>query len=103
MLDITCKEFKNGNITINQDGRAESLNDHIFNLSESLFWVDTYFIGDPVCFGNDCGAFMLYNVRLDKMYYITDRDFEKLNAGRACRLIAFTPDADQRAIIEETL
>ena len=101
MADFTIKEFKRGSINIKQSGLFNTFNDQIFNLSESLFGVDTYFVGDPVCFGNDCGAFMLYNVRLDKVYYITDYDFQRLNAGRVVKILPFTPDADQREIINE--
>lgn len=103
------KEFENGNINIKllktdiEEIIEKWRGDFIGYISELLSWSDTYFYGDIVCLGNDCAAFQLYNVRLDKSYLLTDRDIENLKAGKAVKLHGVKPDKYQREEIENFL
>ena len=96
------KEFKNGNINIkiDSDDMNEFKNDQYYILSELLFWVDSYIVGEPFCLGNDCGAVYVYNVRRDCIYILSDYDiYQKLINGKTAKLYACKPDADQREML----
>ena len=98
MLDINTRLYNNNNIHVKINGGAAGveLNDLIYNLNEALFWEDTYLYGAPVMLGNDCGAYTFYNTNRDCIYYLTDRDINKIYAGHTVILYGRTLDAWDR-------
>jgi hypothetical protein len=98
------EQYKNGNIHIKFEldeiedlkaGRVALMD----AIDESLFWVDTYFVGDPWCAGNYEIGYTLYNYNCDKCYNLLYRDIEKLLEGKTLILRAFEPDAETREMI----
>lgn len=102
MLDINTRLYNNNNIHVKINGGAAGVELSIIlrDLGEALFWNDTYIYGGPVCFGNDCGAFTFYNYNRACIYYLTDRDINKLKAGHNVILYATEPDENDREILE---
>lgn len=105
MLDINTRLYNNNNIHVKINGGAAGmdLNGLIFEISEAVFWNDTYFYGDPICLGNDCAGYTLYNTNRDCIYILTARDIIKLKDGHTVILYGRTPDTDDRETINECL
>lgn len=96
MAEVLVKEFKNGNINVRLDGSVADDQELLFEVSQALDWIDTYILFDNlVMFGNDCGGYLITNIRLNKVYYITNYDCAKLRNGSTVKLVGFDPDADQ--------
>lgn len=100
MADVSVKEFKNGNINVKLEGAVVNDQELLFEVSQALDWIDTYILlNNLVMFGNDCGGYLITNIRLNKAYYITNYDCEKLRNGLTVKLVGFNPDADQTETI----
>lgn len=105
-MEGITKEFKNGNINIklSADG-IETIKSgkesDLFIISELLFWVDTYFVGDQFCLSNYDMGVMLYNNNIDKCYIMSFSDIEKiLLKGHTLKLYSYEPSEDDRQTIE---
>lgn len=101
------KEFKNGNLSIRFPAEyREKLKKNIVSAIEVLSWtldeLDCYFVGEEFCLGNDAMGAMIYNYYSDLVYIINFNDIENvLAAGHWLRLVARTPDEEDRKIINE--
>lgn len=108
LLAGTLKEFKNGNVNIkfsNESIMDCRQDDNMFQkgfatVFNMLAWFDTYVISDVLVFGNFEGGYILYNVRLDRVYRILTQDIDALIVGETIKLYASVPDEDEREMIE---
>lgn len=98
-----CKEYKNGNITIKIPAAEleQFKRDPVFELSEMIYWLDCYFIGETFCISNYDTAHMIYNCYSDLVYIFPWGELERLEQGKTVRLYARVPDSDDREMITE--
>ena len=96
-----CKEYKNGNITIKYDSETikAAERDEILTLSEVLYWIDCYIVGEEFCLSNYEMGCMIYNNYSDFVYIFPFSAMDDLKAGKTVRLYARRPDEWQRESI----
>ena len=101
---MLVKECKNGNLhIIKAFNKVQSFKECLVELINSVDGCDTYLASDAFCLGNDCGAYSLYNIRLEKAYTLTDRDILKLLEGKRVILYAYNPTVDEKRDFDEYL
>lgn len=100
--------FKNGNIHVRwfneniEDCKAGKFSD-IELLTMSLEKVDTYIIGDQMCFSNFSMGCMLYNYYNDCIYLLDFNDLDRLLNGKTLILHAIHQiDTETRDIINNS-
>lgn len=99
--DGIVKEYKNGNLTIRyyEDGKKSS--DEVLTISELLWSIDCYFIGETYCLNNWETGNTIYNCYSDKVYIFPWAALAELQAGKTIRLYARQPDETDREIISQ--
>ena len=100
-----CKEYKNGNITIrfDKDAIQEMKKDEILFLSDALYWLDCYFIGETFCISNFETGHSIYNYYSDLLYIFQWREMENLMQGKTVRLYGYKPSKDDREWIDQEM
>lgn len=98
-----AKEYKNGNITIqfDRDTLKELKPDYeIETLSNIIYWLDLYFIGESFCLSNWEMGHLIYNAYSDLIYIFPWSLLEDLKNGKRIRIYARKPDESDREILE---
>lgn len=98
-----CIEFKNHNINIKFDPETieKATRDFYGVLSEVLFWLDCYFVGDVISLGNWDAGYNIYNTHSNRFYTISGGDIENLKAGKSIKLFARVPDNYDNEILQD--
>lgn len=96
-----CREYKNGDITIklSRDAIAEMKEDEILYISDLLFGLDCYFIGESYCLNNWEMGHTLYNAYSNKVYIFPWACLDDLKEGKTVRLYAREPEEDDREVL----
>ena len=104
------KEFKNGNINIHftteeiAEINSDDTQSGLSALIDALYWADCYMIGDSFCINNFTIGQLIYNAYSDVCYILDLSDIDDiLMQGRALKLYAHKPDADEREMIEREM
>ena len=101
------KEFKNGNFHVkyeNDDVIPTSLESCLIDMMLNLDMSDMYMISETwESLNNFSAGVTLYNIRLDKIYIVSDIEIAALRAGKSITLEAFTLDSYDRELINEWL
>ena len=109
-IDFSCEyigDTDNIIVTVDRDDTAapRGFKETEISLLDSLFWCDTYTIGEEWCFSNYTMAVTLYNVNRDKCYVLVYSDIDALMRGEISdlNLTAYDPTDDDRDTINEFL
>lgn len=104
---MIVKEFKNGNFHIkydNDDVIPTSLDSCLIDMMLNLDMSDMYMISETwESLSNFNAGITLYNIRLDKMYIVSDIEIAALRARKSITLEAFGLDAYDRELINNWL
>lgn len=104
---MIVKEFKNGNFHIkydNDDVIPTSLDSCLIDMMLNLDMSDMYMISETwESLSNFNAGITLYNIRLDKMYIVSDIEIAALRAEKSITLEAFGLDAYNRELINNWL
>lgn len=104
---MIVKEFKNGNFHIkyeNDEVIPESLDSCLIDLMLNLDMLDMYMISETwESLSNFNAGVTLYNIRLDKIYIVSDVEIIALRAGKSITLEAFTLNSYDRELINNWL
>jgi hypothetical protein len=101
------KEFKNGNFHIkydNDDVIPATLDGCLINMMLNLDMSDMYMISETwESLSNFNAGVTFYNIRLDKMYIVSDIEIAALRTGKSITLEAFGLDSYNRELINNWL
>lgn len=104
---MIVKEFKNGNFHIkyeNDDVIPTSLDSCLVDVMLNLDMSDMYMISETwESLSNFNAGVTFYNIRLDKMYIVSDIELAALRAGKLLTLEAFELDSYYRELINDWL
>lgn len=104
---MIIKEFKNGNYHIkyeNDDVIPTSLDSCLVDIILNLDMSDMYMISKTwESLSNFNAGVTFYNIRLDKMYIVSDIEIAALRAGKLLTLEAFELDSYYRELINDWL
>lgn len=104
---MIVKEFKNGNFHIkyeNDDVIPTSLDSCLVDMMLYLDMSDMYMISETwESLSNFHAGVTFYNIRLDRMYIVSDIEIAALKAGKSITLEAFELDSYDREIINNWL
>lgn len=104
---MIIKEFKNGNFHIkyeNDDVIPTSLDSCLVDMILNLDMSDMHMISETwESLGNSNACITFYNIRLDKMYIVSDVEIAALRAGKLLTLEAFELDSYYRELINDWL
>lgn len=104
---MIIKEFKNGNFHIkyeNDDVIPTSLDSCLVDMILNLDMSDMHMISETwESLGNSNACITFYNIRLDKMYIVSDVEIAALRAGKLLTLEAFELDSYYRELINNWL
>lgn len=104
---MIIKEFKNGNFHIkyeNDDVIPTSLDSCLVDMILNLDMSDMHMISETwESLGNSNACITFYNIRLDKMYIVSDVEIVALRAGKLLTLEAFELDSYYRELINNWL
>lgn len=104
---MIIKEFKNGNFHIkyeNDDVIPTSLDSCLVDMILNLDMSDMHMISETwESLGNSNAYITFYNIRLDKMYIVSDVEIAALRAGKLLTLEAFELDSYYRELINNWL
>lgn len=104
---MIIKEFKNGNFHIkyeNDDVIPTSLDSCLVDIILNLDMSDMYMISETwESLSNFHAGVTFYNIRLDKMYIVSDIEIAALRAGKLLTLEAFELDSYYRELINDWL
>lgn len=104
---MIIKEFKNGNFHIkyeNDDVIPTSLDSCLVDMILNLDMSDMHMISETwESLGNSNACITFYNIRLDKMYIVSDIEIAALRAGKLLTLEAFELDSYYRELINNWL
>ena len=101
------REFKHGNFHIkyeNDDVIPTSLDSCLIDIILELEMLDMCLISETwESLGNSNACITFYNIRLDKMYIVSDIEIAALRAGKLLTLEAFELDSYYRKLINDWL
>ena len=104
---MIIKEFKNCNYHIkyeNDDVIPTSLDSCLVDMILNLDMSDMHMISETwESLGNSNACITFYNIRLDKMYIVSDVEIAALRAGKLLTLEAFELDSYYRELINDWL